>query len=104
MKTRLGSRVAGMTAIAVMAVSLAACSGLNRDYITVTGKITDQGRECVTFRADDGTLYALANKAQGLRPGDRVRVTGHSALMTTCTEAPTLIVDKLTPLKAAGSE
>ncbi len=63
--------------------------------LTLTGEITDNGRECVTFRADDGTLYALANKASSFRPGDKVRVTGHGALMTTCTEAETLIVDKI---------
>ena len=68
---------------------------------TTTGEITDQGQECVTFRANDGTLYALANKASGFRPGDLVRVTGHSALMTTCREASTLIVDKITMLAPA---
>jgi hypothetical protein len=82
-------------AVAGMALALAGCSVLQKDTFTVGGQITDQGQECVTFRADDGTLYALANKATRFRPGDKVRVTGHLALMTTCTEATTLIVEKI---------
>ncbi|WP_339774477.1 DUF5818 domain-containing protein [uncultured Thalassospira sp.] len=97
----LGNRHVKIVATSAMVLMLGACSTLNRDSITATGEITDQGQECVTFRANDGTLYALANKASGFRPGDRVRVTGHSALMTTCREASTLIVDKITLLVPA---
>ncbi len=81
-----------------IALALSACSFLQKDNFTVVGEITDHGNECVTFRAEDGTLYALANKASRFRPGDKVRVTGHMALMTTCTEATTLIVDKIVML------
>ncbi|MCC9622645.1 DUF5818 domain-containing protein [Thalassospira sp. MA62] len=88
-------RLARKTAVFGIAVLLTACSALQRDNFTVGGEITDHGRECVTFRAEDGTLYALANKATRFRPGDKVRVTGHEALMTTCTEATTLIVEKI---------
>ncbi|MFV1850780.1 MAG: DUF5818 domain-containing protein [Thalassospira sp.] len=82
-------------AVLGVAFALSACSVLQKENFTVGGEITDHGQECVTFRADDGTLYALANKATRFRPGDKVRVTGHTALMTTCTEATTLIVDKI---------
>ncbi|OSQ39952.1 DUF5818 domain-containing protein [Thalassospira sp. MCCC 1A01428] len=97
----LGHRHVKVVAASALVVMLGACSTFNRDTITTTGEITDQGQECVTFRANDGTLYALANKASGFRPGDLVRVTGHSALMTTCREASTLIVDKITMLAPA---
>ncbi|MEQ8391699.1 MAG: DUF5818 domain-containing protein [Thalassospira sp.] len=89
-------------AVFTVAVTLSACSLLQKENFTVGGEITDHGQECVTFRAEDGTLYALANKASRLRPGAKVRVTGHLALMTTCTEATTLIVDKIVLLAPGG--
>ncbi|OKH89690.1 DUF5818 domain-containing protein [Thalassospira sp. TSL5-1] len=92
------TRIVGASALVLL---LGACSTFDRETITTSGEITDQGQECVTFRATDGTLYALANKATSFRPGDLVRVTGHSALMTTCREATTLIVDKITLLSPA---
>ncbi|MHC8493300.1 DUF5818 domain-containing protein [Thalassospira sp. SM2505] len=95
MKNRLMVGFARKVAVFGVAVALSACSVLEKENFTVAGEITDQGRECVTFRAEDGTLYALANKASRFRPGDKVRVTGHNALMTTCTEATTLIVEKI---------
>ena len=95
MKNRLMDGFARKVAVFGVAVALSACSVLEKENFTVAGEITDQGRECVTFRAEDGTLYALANKASRFRPGDKVRVTGHNALMTTCTEATTLIVEKI---------
>lgn len=101
MNLRLGrtyTRILGASALALL---LGACSTFDRQTVTVSGEITDQGQECMTFRATDGTLYALANKASSFRPGDLVRVTGHSALMTTCREGETLIVDKITLLAPA---
>jgi hypothetical protein len=95
MKNLFGAGLAGKIAIAAVALVLAGCSFLQKENFTVGGEITDQGQECVTFRAEDGTLYALANKASRFRPGDKVRITGHLALMTTCTEATTLVVDKI---------
>ncbi|OSQ38911.1 DUF5818 domain-containing protein [Thalassospira mesophila] len=101
MKFWLGNRHIKIVAVSTLVLMLGACAAFNRDNITVSGEITDQGQECVTFRANDGTLYALANKASDFRTGDTVRVTGHSALMTTCREATTLIVDKITLLSPA---
>jgi len=101
MKTGLMAGLSGKIAILTVAVALSACSFIQKNNFTIAGEITDQGQECVTFRADDGTLYALANKATKFRPGDKVRVTGHEALMTTCTEASTLIVDKIVLLVPA---
>lgn len=101
MKNRILAGLAQKTAIFAVAVALSACAFLQKDNFTITGEITDNGVECVTFRAEDGTMYALANKASRFRPGDKVRVTGHEALMTTCTEATTLIVDKIVLLGAA---
>ncbi|AXO14739.1 MULTISPECIES: DUF5818 domain-containing protein [Thalassospira] len=101
MKYLFGAGLARKIAVAGVALALAGCSFLQKENFTVGGEITDQGQECVTFRAEDGTLYALANKASRLRPGDKVRITGHLALMTTCTEATTLIVDKIVLLAPA---
>ncbi|AUG52683.1 DUF5818 domain-containing protein [Thalassospira marina] len=101
MSFRLGRTHARILGASALVLLLGACSTFQRENITVSGEITDQGQECVTFRATDGTLYALANKATSFRPGDLVRVTGHSALMTTCREASTLIVDKITLLAPA---
>ncbi|AJD51830.1 hypothetical protein ABIE64_001534 [Thalassospira sp. MBR-102] len=95
MKTGIGAVSGKFAAILAAGMLMSACSAFQKENMTLTGEITDNGRECVTFRADDGTLYALANKASNFRPGDKVRVTGHGALMTTCTEAETLIVDKI---------
>lgn len=95
MKNRYMVGITQKIAIVGVVFALAGCSFLQKESFTVDGKITDHGQECVTFRADDGTLYALASKASRFRPGDTVRITGHLALMTTCTEATTLIVDKI---------
>ena len=95
MKTGIGAVSGKFAAILAAGMLMSACSAFQKENMPLTGEITDNGRECVTFRADDGTLYALANKASSFRPGDKVRVTGHGALMTTCTEAETLIVDKI---------
>ncbi|MBX2830622.1 MAG: hypothetical protein KTR23_05525 [Rhodospirillales bacterium] len=102
MKNGFTVGLARITAVFIVAVALSACAAFQKESFTVGGEITDQGQECVTFRAEDGTLYALANKASRFRPGDKVRVTGHLALMTTCTEATTLIVEKIV-LLAPGS-
>jgi len=101
MKNLLAAGLARKFAVAGVALALAGCSFLQKENFTVGGEITDQGQECVTFRAEDGTLYALANKASRFRPGDKVRITGHLALMTTCTEATTLVVDKIVLLAPA---
>lgn len=95
MNSLFGAGIMRKFAVVGVVLALAGCSFLEKENFTVGGEITDQGQECVTFRADDGTLYALANKASQFRPGDKVRITGRLALMTTCTEATTLIVDKI---------
>lgn len=102
MMTGLMAGFSKKVAIVAVAAAVSACSFIQKDNFTIAGEITDQGQECVTFRAEDGTMYALANKASRFRPGDKVRVTGHAALMTTCTEASTLIVDKIVLLAPAN--
>ena len=40
-------------AVVGVVLALAGCSFLEKENFTVGGEITDQGQECVTFRADD---------------------------------------------------
>ena len=41
-----------------------------------TGRITDEGLECVTLRDSDQYVYALSGDLEGLKPGDEVVVEG----------------------------
>src|SRR5262245_66287444 len=63
--------------------------------MTVTGKLTNEGVECKAMRGDDGKLYTLTGDLKGFRPGDRVKVTGRIAEMSTCMQGTTLGVEKI---------
>ena len=63
--------------------------------ITVTGKLTNEGVECKAMRGDDGKLYTLTGDLKGFRTGDRVKVTGRVAEMSTCMQGTTLGVEKI---------
>jgi uncharacterized protein YciI len=67
--------------------------------ITVTGKLTNEGVECKAMRGDDGKLYTLTGDLKGFRTGDRVKVTGRIAEMSTCMQGTTLGVEKIEPAK-----
>jgi hypothetical protein len=59
--------------------------------ITITGRVTDEGVECLAVRGDDGTLYTLAGGDRGkLRTGARVRITGTIAEMSFCMQGTTI--------------
>jgi hypothetical protein len=88
--------------------SLASCLGLvlaltcsvttpsddqpERGTITVTGALTSEGVECQALRGDDGQLYTLAGDLHGFRTGDRVRVTGRVAEVSTCMQGTTIAI------------
>jgi len=66
-----------------------------RQSITVTGKLTNEGVECKAMRGDDGKLYTLTGDLKGFRTGDRVKVTGRIAETSTCMQGTTLGVEKI---------
>jgi hypothetical protein len=59
--------------------------------ITITGRVTDEGVECLAVRGDDGRLYTLAGGDRDkLRTGARVRITGTIAEMSFCMQGTTI--------------
>ena len=64
-------------------------------FVTITGRVTDEGIECTAIRGSDGRLYTLAGNADDLRPGDRVEVVGRRAEASFCMQGITLEVRRL---------
>jgi hypothetical protein len=63
--------------------------------VVVRGVLTDEGVECQALRSDDNTLYTLAGKIEGFQVGDRVKVTGKVAEVSTCQQGITLDVQSI---------
>ncbi|HEX2223060.1 MAG TPA: DUF5818 domain-containing protein [Thermoanaerobaculia bacterium] len=63
--------------------------------VTVRGVLTDEGVECQALRGDDGILYTLAGRIEGYEVGDRVRVQGTIAEVSTCQQGTTIGVTKI---------
>lgn len=63
--------------------------------VVVRGVLTDEGVECQALRSDDNTLYTLAGKIEGFQVGDRVKVTGKVAEVSTCQQGITLDVQNI---------
>lgn len=63
--------------------------------VTVIGKLTNEGAECQAMRGDDEKLYTLTGDLKGFRTGDRVKVTGSIAEVSTCMQGTTLVVEKI---------
>ena len=61
-----------------------------------TGRITDEGLECVTLRDNDQYRYALSGDLAGLSPGDEVVVEGAISLSGPCGEADAIEVVRWT--------
>ena len=75
-------------------------AGESADAIIVTGTLSKEGAECPALRGDDGKLYTLADpKAGGFGPGDRVRVAGMVAEISTCQQGTTIAVKEITAAK-----
>ncbi len=70
------------------------------DRIIVTGTLSKEGVECPALRGDDGRLYTLSRHDLGaLGPGDRVRVEGTIADVSTCMQGTTITVTSIGPAK-----
>jgi hydrogenase maturation factor len=63
--------------------------------IVITGKITDEGVECLAMRSDDGTLYTLGRPQNPPASGQRVRVTGTIAGASFCMQGTTINVETI---------
>ena len=63
--------------------------------ITVTGRLTREGVECQAFRSRNGILYTLTGNLRGFKAGDRVRVVGRVAELSTCMQGTTLSVESI---------
>lgn len=63
--------------------------------VTLTGRLTGEGVECQAFRSDAGKLYTLTGDLRGFKAGDRVRVVGRVAEVSTCMQGATLAVESV---------
>ena len=68
--------------------------------MTIIGRITDEGAECMAMRSDDGKLFTIGRPKEELKPGDRIRVTGTIAEMSFCMQGVTLNVTRIERLPA----
>ena len=67
-----------------------------------TGRVTDEGVECLAFRDDDGYLYTLVGETEELEPGDRAVIEGTVAEASTCMQGTTLVVERVLPASSSG--
>jgi hypothetical protein len=63
--------------------------------IQVRGTLTGEGVECQALRSADGQLYTLTGDLGGFKTGDRVRVKGEIAQISTCQQGITIAVEKI---------
>jgi len=60
-----------------------------------TGQVTDEAESCLTFRDQDGYLYALSGDVGDLRPGYEVRIDGVYFDTGECIDGPTIGVSAI---------
>jgi hypothetical protein len=77
---------------------------VRKGSITVRGKLTGEGVECQALRGSDGRLYTLTGNLHGLAVGDKVRVTGSVAEVSTCQQGTTLVVEQIRLADSQGDE
>ena len=63
--------------------------------VDIFGTLTREGATCPAMRGDDGRLYTLAGHIGDLVPGDRVRVQGERAEMSTCMQGETITIYRI---------
>ncbi len=70
--------------------------------IQVRGTLTGEGVECQALRTANGQLYTLTGELGGFKTGDKVRVKGEVAQVSTCQQGITIAVEKIQEDKAEG--
>ncbi len=60
--------------------------------VIVKGRLTDEGVECQTLRANNGELYTLTGNLRRFKVGDKVRVVGEVVDISFCMQGTTLSV------------
>ena len=70
--------------------------------IHVRGILTDEGVECQALRTANGQLYTLSGDLGGFKTGDKVRVKGEIAQVSTCQQGITIAVEKIQEDKGEG--
>ena len=74
-------------------------SAKSANKVKVIGTLTDEGTECQAMRGDDGNLYTLKGDLKDFHAGDRVKVVGEVAEVSTCMQGTTLKVRKIKEAK-----
>jgi hypothetical protein len=77
---------------------------VRRRSISLRGTLTGEGVECQALRATDGKLYTLTGNLHGLTVGDKVRVVGSVAEVSTCQQGTTLVVEQIRLADSQGDE
>lgn len=67
-----------------------------------TGRITDEGVECLAMRDGDGFLYTLIGATDGLEPGEAVVVQARYVEASICQQGTTLEVVRVLPAPPGG--
>ncbi|HEX5720375.1 MAG TPA: DUF5818 domain-containing protein [Thermoanaerobaculia bacterium] len=95
-------RLATLIPILLLASAVFACAfepARGRDKggkpIQVRGILTAEGVECQALRSDNGQLYTLTGDLGGFKTGDKVRVKGEIAQVSTCQQGITIAVEKI---------
>lgn len=78
----------------VVANSMANSGGA---FLTVVGRLTNEGVECQALRADDGQLYTLLGDMGTLPIESRVRVLGERLEFSSCQQGITIRVRSIVP-------
>ncbi len=68
-----------------------------------TGRITDEGVECLAMRDGDDFLYTLIGEVGDLEPGDPVVLQARYVEMSVCNQGTTLEVVEVLPPPSGGS-
>ncbi len=97
-------RLAGFTGFSGFAGGPAPLERVRKGSITVRGTLTGEGVECQALRGSDGRLYTLTGNLHGLAVGDKVRVTGSVAEVSTCQQGTTLVVEQIRLADSQGDE
>jgi len=63
-----------------------------------TGRVTDEGGTCMTFRDQDEYLYTLTGNVAGLSVGDEVSVDGTYSATSSCGDGSSIAVVSVTPI------